>query len=83
MDVFFASRQDSILDFFADEKTGDQFSQDHVVSLPQTGFNRVSGIPEASSSCPADSTKDGVPEEHVKVSKDRIKKDNHNKSSLP
>ncbi|CAL8078870.1 unnamed protein product [Orchesella dallaii] len=62
-----------------DEKSGDQFNKsDQVASLPQPGFNRVSGVPEASSSCPADSTKDanGDP---VKVTKDRIKKDNHNK----
>lgn len=68
--------QDSILDLLLDEKSGDQ-----VASLPQTAFNRISGVPEGSSSCPADSTKDVICiEGPVKVSKDRIKKDNHNKS---
>ncbi|ODN03238.1 Microphthalmia-associated transcription factor [Orchesella cincta] len=66
-----------------DEKSGDQFNKsDQVASLPQPGFNRVSGVPEASSSCPADSTKDVVVNsngEPARVSKDRIKKDNHNK----
>lgn len=67
--------QDSILDLLLDEKSGDQ-----VASLPQSGLNRVSGVPEGSSSCPADSSKDGLSEDPVRLTKDRIKKDNHNKS---